>query len=713
MKTFNIYLQTLFLYCQIHNTPQYILQRMKNWYHRKMQCVTFIIIIKLFMEGDSLNLYKITVGDYEIPVHSFNTIIVGSGAAGLSAADKLYNFGQKDIAIITENMNAGTSRNTGSDKQTYYKLSVEGSEMDSVREMAQNLFDGQCVDGDTALIEAALSVQCFMKLADIGVPFPVNRYGEYIGYKTDHDPRKRATSAGPLTSKLMTEALENQVMSKGIPIFDNHLAVKILTDGGRVVGLLCLNTKSSGNENNGDITNADKKATFTAFSCKNIIYATGGPAGMYSESVYPFSHHGSTGVAFMAGVKGKNLTEWQYGLSSVKPRWNVSGTYMQCLPCFVSTNEDGSDEKEFLNEYFKDDGELLTKIFMKGYQWPFDVRKVEDGSSIIDILVYIESYIKKRRVYLDFTKNPTKNIDFSVLDNEAYEYLESAGALFGTPIDRLLHMNAPAVQFYKSHGVDLSVDRLEIALCAQHNNGGLDVDLWWQTNIEGLFAVGEVAATHGVYRPGGSALNAGQVGAARAARYIAKKGTGEAIGNEDFALISNTQIKETIEIAKSVSGNDNNAKQMLIYARKKMSEVAAAIRDVRRIEEYIVEVRNTLSNFTQLVKVNSPNLKQVYILLDTLVSQLVYLCAIKDYVDNDGKSRGSALYYTPNGKLVENLPEMFRFSLDDHSKGNMVQVGELDQIDVSFNWRPVRPMPEEDSFFENVWRKYRENGNVY
>ena len=37
----------------------------------------------------------------------------------------------------------------------------------------------------------------------------------------------------------------------------------------------------------------------------------------------------------------------------------------------------------------------------------------------------------------------------------------------------------------------------------------------------------------------------------RAARYIAKKGTGEAIGNEDFARISNTQIKETIEIAKA------------------------------------------------------------------------------------------------------------------------------------------------------------------
>ncbi|WP_369461572.1 hypothetical protein [Thermoclostridium stercorarium] len=115
---------------------------------------------------------------------------------------------------MTEDISAGTSRNTGSDKQTYYKLSLEGSEPDSVREMAETLFEGQCVDGDIALVEAALSVQCFMKLVDMGVPFPVNRYGEFIGYKTDHDPRKRATSAGPLTSRLMTEALEREVREK-------------------------------------------------------------------------------------------------------------------------------------------------------------------------------------------------------------------------------------------------------------------------------------------------------------------------------------------------------------------------------------------------------------------------------------------------------------------------------------------------------------------
>ena len=38
----------------------------------------------------------------------------------------------------------------------------------------------------------------------IGVPFPKNRWGEYVGYKTDHDPARRATSVGPYTSKCMT-----------------------------------------------------------------------------------------------------------------------------------------------------------------------------------------------------------------------------------------------------------------------------------------------------------------------------------------------------------------------------------------------------------------------------------------------------------------------------------------------------------------------------
>ena len=123
--------------------------------------------------------------------------------------------------------------------------------------------------------------------------------------------------------------------------------------------------------------------------------------------------------------------------------------------------------------------------------------------------------------YLEYTQNPfgLSEIDYSRLAEEVRTYLQKAEACFGTPIQRLEKMNAPAIELYRSKGLDITKEPLEIALCAQHNNGGIAVDLWWQTSIKGLFAAGECAGTHGISRPGGSALNAGQVGSLRAAQY--------------------------------------------------------------------------------------------------------------------------------------------------------------------------------------------------
>ena len=79
----------------------------------------------------------------------YHTLIIGTGCAGFNAADKLWDLGITDIAIITEGRFMGTSRNTGSDKQTYYKLSLCGSDGDSVREMADTLYAGEVSWGST------------------------------------------------------------------------------------------------------------------------------------------------------------------------------------------------------------------------------------------------------------------------------------------------------------------------------------------------------------------------------------------------------------------------------------------------------------------------------------------------------------------------------------------------------------------------------------
>ena len=217
---------------------------------------------------------------------SYDVLVVGTGAAGYNAANRIKQFGKKSVAIITEGINCGTSRNTGSDKQTYYKLGLGGNTPDSVARMAENLFACGSVDGDTALCEAALSARCFLNLAELGVEFPVNRYGEYIGYKTDHDPYARATSAGPLTSKYMTEALQKNAEKLGVEVLSGLLAVEILKNNDRVCGLICLEIESG---------------KLQIFKCDDIIWATGGPAGIYADGVYPKCHTGSTSPALTAG----------------------------------------------------------------------------------------------------------------------------------------------------------------------------------------------------------------------------------------------------------------------------------------------------------------------------------------------------------------------------------------------------------------------------
>ena len=94
--------------------------------------------------------------------YHFDALVIGSGCAGYNCADWLYDLGMTNIALMTEGKLAGTSRNTGSDKQTYYKLSLAGDDGDSILGMAETLFSGGAMDGDVALAEAANSAKSFM-----------------------------------------------------------------------------------------------------------------------------------------------------------------------------------------------------------------------------------------------------------------------------------------------------------------------------------------------------------------------------------------------------------------------------------------------------------------------------------------------------------------------------------------------------------------------
>lgn len=615
-------------------------------------------------------------------IYEHKAIIIGSGCAGYNCADRLYEYGIKDIAIVTEGRLMGTSRNTGSDKQTYYKMSLAGDEGDSVMNMAQTLFSGGAVDGEIALCEAANSVPSFLKLVGLGVQFPTNDYGEYVGYKTDHDPFQRATSIGPYTSKRMTEVLESAVMAKNIPIYDNCQVIKILKENGRAVGVLALNVLSG---------------EYIAVKAPNVVLATGGPAAVYFDSVYPESQTGASALAIEAGAEFVNLAEWQYGLASTDFRWNVSGTYQQVLPRYISVDREGV-EREFLTEYFSDTDEMLKNIFLKGYEWPFDVRKIY-GSSYIDLLVYRESVIRGRTVYMDFTREPSgMEKGFDSLDPIVYSYLKNSDALLPTPIARLKKMNSGAVSLYREHGIDLETQPLKIAVCAQHNNGGVRVDENWQTSVPGLYACGEVAGTFGVFRPGGSALNSSQVGSMRAARHIAYFSTHFSV--EDFEGVLSAAVQEAEELkAATRSAEATLVKKRTLY-QKSMSEYCAFIRDADKMREHLDTIRAWQKSFCKDNKWSSP--LDVFLLFknkELLLTQEMVTVSMIESANRYG-SRGSA-FVLDGTEFMQREPKK-----ENEAGRKRLLIVAKKGTKLSVSERETHPIPARELWFEKVWNKF-------
>lgn len=640
---------------------------------------------------------EITLRGQRVALYALDTVVVGSGCAGFNAADTLFDLGRRDIALLTEGVNMGTSRNTGSDKQTYYKLSLCADAQDSVYQLAENLFAGGSVNGDTALAEAAGSVRSFMKLVNLGVPFPTNRYGEYVGYKTDHDPRQRATSCGPLTSKVMTEKLEASVRQKGIPLLDGFQAVRLLVEEGRVAGLVALDKSRLSQEDWG----------LAVFLCGQVVLATGGPAIAYGRTVYPPSQTGSTGLALEAGAAGCNLQEWQYGLASVKFRWNVSGTYQQVLPRYISVDGEGR-EREFLAEALGAQ-RALELVFLKGYQWPFDTQKVE-GSSLVDLLVHRETSLG-RRVFLDFRRNPQGlEQGFAALSHEAREYLERSGASQPTPIQRLAHMNPSAIELYAAHSIDLWKEPLEIALCAQHNNGGLAVDAHWQSTLPGLYVAGEAAGTFGVTRPGGSALNSTQVGSLRAAEHIAET-CPPCHPREELSPQAQRQVEELLgQLGQLLSGGEESVIAQRRRFQQAMSQQAGHLRSLPGMGQLAAQVEEALAGFWQRTAVSRPQeLPAALKNREMLLTQWAMLSAMELTGAACG-SRGSALLATQEGAPLPGLGIHYQPGDNSH-RGDWVET-RLSPAGASSRFVPVRPLPKTDDWFENVWKEYRQRKHL-
>jgi len=440
-----------------------------------------------------------------------DVLVIGAGGAGLRAAiEARETLRRGKVLLVTKGPlgKSGVTATACSDRMAFHATlpETEPGGLDPWRYHAEDIYriGGYVSDGDLASILAKEAQQAFEYLDLLGVPFVRGEDGRVDQFITDGSEYARACYTGPRTANQIEKALLKKVSSANIRIIDHCMIVDLIKYRGRVVGAIGIDEREGFKVEN----------RFKVFSCKAILLATGGAGEVFGIHVFP---EGMTGdgyaLAYRAGAELVNMEFIQIGPASIQTRLNCSGSLMRAVPRFI--NEAG---EEFLKNYFPSKtppSKISDLVFEKGSSWPVSLEK---KTHLIDVAMF-KAIAQGHRVFLDYSVNPVA-FQFQDLDPKWQERYEKEvksqidpDRRSASPFHRLSEINPDSIEWLKKQGIDLGIgEKIEIAPCIQHFQGGIKIRRKGDTSLKGLYAAGECAGgQHGANRPGGNALLDGQV----------------------------------------------------------------------------------------------------------------------------------------------------------------------------------------------------------
>lgn len=584
-----------------------------------------------------------------------DVLVVGGGGSGLRAAISAKE-ANKDLNVVIATKgrlgSSGVTATACSDRMAFHATldHTEPLSDNAWRYHANDIYyiGGEVSDYDLAEILARNSKDAFEYLERLGVPF-IKKNGVADQFITDGSEFARACYTGPYTAVDIERALVKRCKQLNIEVLDFSMVAKIIVDKSRAVGAILVDMKQK------DI----EKAVY-AITTDAIILATGGAGMIYKNNVFPAGMCGDGyALAYEAGVQLVNMEFIQFGIVSVKTKFACSGSMMRAVPRFIN----GEDE-EFLKKYFPENTsyeEIYNTVFLKGASWPVSN---EHSTKILDITVYKEK-MAGHRVFLDFSKNPL-GCSFDMLNdkNKARYYREMTQDLGRdrcnrSPLERLMEINMPSVHWFLDRGIDLPKgDLIEVAVSAQHFQGGVKIDRNAMTSIKGLWAVGETAGgQHGANRPGGNALLDCQVFGKIAGEKAA-----------EYALNCNTKIQEQERFVLNTL--DDYLKKL---KKATMGDISAG--EVRE------KLQNIMEKGAEVVRTQEG--------LENALYQLIQLESIKSFMDD----RGIAYYIENTNMITVSKIVVYSALLRDESRGPHLRFK---------SYEDNEPIPRNN----HVWNKY-------
>ena len=382
--------------------------------------------------------------------HHFDVIIVGSGGAGLSLALSLPN--HFNIAVL--------AKSTLTDASTYFAQGGVAAVLDQTDSIEQHIDDTMIAGADLCefgavkqTVEGGKPSVAF--LLKHGVQFTLDEQEQLHLTPEGGHSQRRIIHAADATGRAISTTLVQRAQEKSnIHIFENYIAIDLITshklnldEDNRALGLYALDEK---NEKVHTFL-----APFTALAC-------GGAMKAYLYTSNPDIATGDgIAMAYRAGCRVANMEFNQF---------HPTCLYHPQARSFLIT------------EAMRGEGAYLRLPDGERFMLRFDERAELAPRDIVARAIDYE--IKRlgiRHVWLDITHKPESFVK---------EH-------FPTLYERLLEL-----------GIDITKEMIPVVPAAHYTCGGVVVDENSETDIAGLYAIGETSYTglHGANRMASNSL---------------------------------------------------------------------------------------------------------------------------------------------------------------------------------------------------------------
>ncbi len=375
-----------------------------------------------------------------------DVLVVGAGCAGMRAAIEAHDAGA-DVGVISK---LHPTRSHSGAAEGGINAALGNAAEDSPESHTFDTVKGSDYIGD----QDAIEILCREAPGDIyqlehwGAVFSRREDGKLAQRPFGAAGSPRTVFAADITGHVLIQVLYEQLVKRGITVYEEFFAWKLVENDDRCQGVICWDLVEGGLKTVGG---------------KTVVLATGGQGRIYRTTTNAYACTGDgAAMALHLGLPLKDMEFMQFHPTTLYPTGILLTEGCRGEGAYL-INKDG---ERFMKRYAPNAMELASRdVVSRSEQTEIDAGRGVDGSVFLDM-----------------------------------RHLGAARIIERLPGSRELSMTFA--------GVDPIYDPVPVRPGAHYHMGGVETDNDGATELTGLYAAGEVAcvSVHGANRLGGNSL---------------------------------------------------------------------------------------------------------------------------------------------------------------------------------------------------------------